>query len=100
MIQPKSEFEAFNIETYEPKSWDLITCYDESEFFITNGNFFGPTAWVLKGPTIDSSMVYLSYQGFTLHAVVNEIHEKHGIKKVDHGLLKVIRRIIKTNLGF
>jgi hypothetical protein len=29
------------------------------------GKLLGPTAWVLKGATIDSSKVYLKYQGFT-----------------------------------
>jgi len=98
MIESLNRFETFDFESYEPRPWDLITCYDESEFFITNG-FFGPTAWVLQGPTPDSSMVFLSYQGLTLKEVVQEIHENHGIKKVLNGKRKVFRRIIKTNIG-
>lgn len=55
--------------------------------------------YVLKGPTIDSSMIYLKYQGFTLQDVVHEIEEKHGIKKVVNGKWKVFREIIRNNLG-
>ncbi|MDQ0163767.1 hypothetical protein [Aeribacillus alveayuensis] len=57
--------EFFDINKYIPQTLDLITCNDGSVFYLTNGKLLGPTAWVLKGATIDSSKVYLKYQGFT-----------------------------------
>ncbi|WP_243386161.1 hypothetical protein [Bacillus kexueae] len=91
--------ELFDISNYIPREWDILTCEDGSLFYLTNGKLLGPTAWVLKGATIDSSKVVLKYQGFSLRHVINEIHDNHKIIMVQNGFWKVVRRIIKTNLN-
>lgn len=91
--------ELFDISNYIPQEWDILTCEDGSLFYLTNGKLLGPTAWVLKGATIDSSKVFLKYQGFSLRHVINEIHDNHTIIMVQNGFWKVVRRIIKTNLN-
>lgn len=82
------------------KPRDLIICWDESVFFITNGKLFGPTAYVLAGPTFDETMIFLKYQGISLEEVVSIIHKNHGIKTVERGLRNVIKKIIKLKLSF
>jgi hypothetical protein len=87
-----------NFETYKPKPWDLIRCFDDSVFLITNGKLFGPTAYIVAGATFDSTMMYLKYQGKSLQEVVNEIHKNHHIKKVERGFWKVVLSIIRLQL--
>jgi hypothetical protein len=87
-----------NIETYKPKSWDLIRCLDDSVFLITNGKLFGPTAYIVSGATFDSTMLYLKYQGKSIQEVVNEIHRNHHIKTVERGFWKVVLSIIRLQL--
>jgi hypothetical protein len=90
----------FDYNTYIPKHRDIIICSDESVFLITNGKLFGPTAYVLSGSTFDQTMIFLKYQGITLEEVVSIIHKNHGIKTVERGLGRVIKKIIKLQLGF
>ena len=92
---------SFDYDTYVPNAWDIIYCGDESVFLITNGKFFGPTAYVLYGATFDSSMAYLKYQAFSLEEVVSIINKHHdGVKDVERGFFTALRRILQIQLGF
>ncbi|MCX8047534.1 MAG: hypothetical protein N3A70_11755 [Anoxybacillus gonensis] len=42
----QKEQRLFSYETYEPNHFDLIICWDESVFLVTNGKWFGPTVYL------------------------------------------------------
>ncbi|MGJ7036751.1 hypothetical protein [Anoxybacillus eryuanensis] len=91
----QKEQRLFSYETYEPNHFDLIICWDESIFLVTNGKWFGPTAYLFFGGTM-----YLKYQATSLEEVVRLIHKHHEIKDVKRGRWTVIKNIIKLQLGF
>ncbi len=80
-----SEKEPFLIDSYAPKGWDVIRTEEEGIFIITNGKFFGPTAYVLHGPTFDNANTYMKYQENTLEKLVWKINSEYPIITVERG---------------
>lgn len=85
----------FNIESYEPKGWDVIRTEKEGIFIITNGKLFGPTAYVLHGPTVDNTSTYMKYQESTLEKLVWKINSEYPITSVERGFKGLVRAFFR-----
>ncbi|WP_226528739.1 hypothetical protein [Metabacillus niabensis] len=86
-----SENNQFEIERYKPKSWDVIRTQDEGIFIITNGKVFGPTAYILHGPTVDNTSTYMKYQDVNLEKLVWKINSEYTIISVERGFKALVR---------
>lgn len=95
MSDTKLEKNKFDIDGYEPKGLDVIRTVEEGIFIITNGNFFGPTAYILYGPTVDSSSTYIKYQEPTLKKLVKKINDEYPIIAVERGFKGLIRAFFR-----
>ncbi|WHX41162.1 hypothetical protein QNH36_03065 [Mesobacillus sp. AQ2] len=86
----------FNIENYEPKGWDVIRTEKDGIFIITNNMLFGPTAYVLHGPTVDNTNTYMKYQETTLKKLVMKINIEYPITTVERGFKGLVRAFFRV----
>lgn len=91
-----SKNNTFLIESYAPKGWDVIRTEEEGIFIITNGKFFGPTAYILHGPTFDDASIYMKYQENTLKKLVWKINSEYPIISVERGFKGLARAFFRV----